>query len=507
MEEELLRVRREKLERMRELGIEPYPYKYVTTHYSGELLVRFDELGVQDDTRLEDPAVPRVQVAGRVMSMRSKGKTAFAHIQDEQGKIQIYARRDALGETMYEVFSKLLDLGDIIGVRGVLFRTHSGEITVKAEQIEVLCKSLRYIPTGKEKVLKDGTIQRFSDVEDIEFRYRQRYADLIAHPERRDVFVKRCRIIAAIREFLNRRGYLEVETPILQPLYGGAHARPFVTHHNALDIKLYMRIALELYLKRLIVGGFDRVYEMSKIFRNEGMDRFHNPEFTMLEFYEAYSDYYDMMDLTESLLGYVCHEVHGKTAIRSMGHDLSFDPPFRRIGMYEAIEAYTGVDVRELSEEALVQVCRQMDIPTDKSMNRGKLIDEIFSAKVQRHLIQPTFIMDHPVEISPLAKKHRSKPGVVERFELFILGSEVANAFSELNDPMDQRARFEAQMGLRARGDEEAQILDEDFLRAIEYGMPPTAGEGIGIDRLVMILTGEESIRDVLLFPTMRPEH
>ncbi len=506
MEEELLRIRREKLDKIRQLGFEPYPYKYPVEFLSSDLLSRFDELGVKDDSMLDHPDVERVRVAGRIMSMRSKGKTAFAHIQDTKGKIQIYARKDALGEASYEVFSKLLDMGDIVGVRGVLFRTHSGEITVKAEEISVLCKSLRYLPAGKEKINEDGTVQRFSDVDDVEFRYRQRYADMIAHPECRDVFIKRSRIIWAIRDFLNQRGYLEVETPILQPLYGGAAARPFITHHNTLDMKLYMRIALELYLKRLIVGGFDKVYEMSKIFRNEGMDRFHNPEFTMLEFYEAYSDYQDLMNLTEELLVFVCREAHGVTKIHSMGHEIDFTPPFERISIYDAIKKHTRVDVSGLSEEQLIRVCADMQIHTDKSMNRGKLIDEIFSAKVQEHLIQPTFITEHPVEISPLAKKHRTKPGVVERFELFILGSELANAFSELNDPIDQRERFEAQMGLRARGDDEAQILDEDFLRAIEYGMPPTAGEGIGIDRLVMIMTGQESIRDVLFFPTLRPE-
>jgi lysyl-tRNA synthetase class 2 len=506
LEDELLRIRREKQERICQLGVEPYPYKYTVEFSSKELLEQFDELGVKDDSMLDHPDVRRVRVAGRIMSMRSKGKTAFAHIQDMKGKIQIYARKDIIGETPYEIFSKLLDLGDIIGVRGVLFKTHSGEITIKAEQIDVLCKSLRYLPAGKEKILEDGTVQRFSDVDDVEFRYRQRYADLIAHPERRDAFIKRSQIISAIREFLNQRGYLEVETPILQPLYGGASARPFVTHHNTLDMKLYMRIALELYLKRLIVGGFDKVYEMSKIFRNEGMDRFHNPEFTMLEFYEAYSDFHDLMDLTEELLGFVCKKVHGVTKIHSMGHDVDFTPPFERITIYDAIKKYTQVNVADLSEEQLINVCKEMQIHTDKSMNRGKLIDEIFSAKVQDHLIQPTFITEHPVEISPLAKKHRSKKGVVERFELFILGSELANAFSELNDPIDQRERFEAQTGLRARGDDEAQIMDEDFLRAIEYGMPPTAGEGIGIDRLVMIMTNQESIRDVLFFPTLRPE-
>lgn len=506
MEEELLRIRKEKLSKIRELGLEPYPYKYQVDFLSKELIDKFDDLGVKDDSMLDHPDVRRLRVAGRIMSMRSKGKTAFAHIQDMKGKIQIYARKDILGDIMYEVFSKQLDLGDIIGVQGVLFKTHSGEITIKAEKIDVLCKSLRYLPAGKEKIMDDGSVQRFSDVDDVEFRYRQRYADLIAHPERRDVFIKRSKIISAIREFLNERDYLEVETPILQPLYGGAAARPFITHHNTLDMKLYMRIALELYLKRLIVGGYDRVYEMSKIFRNEGMDRFHNPEFTMLEFYEAYSDFHDLMNLTEELLGFVCTKVHGATKIHTMGHDVDFKPPFERISIYDAIKKHTQIDVSGMSEEQLVEICKSMHIHTDKTMNRGKLIDEIFSTRVQEHLIQPTFITEHPVEISPLAKKHRSKPGVVERFELFILGSELANAFSELNDPIDQRERFEAQMGLRARGDEEAQILDEDFLRAIEYGMPPTAGEGIGIDRLVMIMTNQESIRDVLFFPTMRPE-
>jgi lysyl-tRNA synthetase, class II len=506
LEEELLRIRHEKLEKLRTMGIEPYPYKYERDHFSKELLERFDEIGVTDDSMLDHPDVRRVQVAGRIMSMRSKGKTAFAHIQDMYGKIQIYARKDALGETMYEAFSKLLDLGDIIGVRGVVFKTHTGEITVKAETITILCKSLRYLPAGKEKVLEDGTVQRFSDVEDIEFRYRQRYADLIAHPESRDVFIKRSRIIQAIRHFLDQRGYLEVETPVLQTLYGGASARPFVTHHNALDIKLYMRIALELYLKRLIVGGYDKVYEMSRIFRNEGMDRFHNPEFTMLEFYEAYSDFNDLMTLTEEMLGYVCEQAHGTRIIDTMGHRVDFTPPFKRWSMYEAVLHYTKIDVTQKDEQELRKICETLHIPVQPSMNRAQLIDGIFSEKVQSHLIQPVFITEHPIEISPLAKKHRSKPGVVERFELFMLGSEVANAFSELNDPVDQRERFEAQMGYRARGDEEAQVLDEDFLRAIEYGMPPTAGEGIGIDRLVMIMTGQESIRDVLFFPTMRPE-
>lgn len=506
MEEELLKTRREKLDKLRAMEIEPYPYKFERQYFSKELLEQFDALGVKDDSQLESPDAVRVQVCGRIMSLRSKGKTAFAHILDPHGKIQIYARKDALGEKMYEAFSKLFDLGDIIGVKGILFKTHTGEITIKAEEITLLCKSLRYLPAGKEKVLEDGSVERYSDVEDKEFRYRQRYADMIMHPEVRDVFVKRSKIISAIRQFLNKRDYLEVETPILQPLYGGASARPFVTHHNALDVKLYMRIALELYLKRLIVGGCERVYEISKIFRNEGMDRFHNPEFTMLEFYEAYSDFYDLMTLTEEMLSFVCQQVNSSTQIQTMGHTVNFAPPYERLSMFDAIKKYVNLDVSEMTEEALRGECRKMEIPLEKSWDRGKIIDEIFSAKVQEHLIQPVFIMEQPIEISPLAKKHRSKKGVVERFELFILGSEVANAFSELNDPIDQRQRFEAQMGLRARGDEEAQMLDEDFLRAIEYGMPPTAGEGIGIDRLVMMMTDQESIRDVLFFPTMRPE-
>lgn len=506
MEEELLRIRREKLARLRELGINPYPYRYRRTHTSKQLIETFDSVGVTDDAQLNDPASPRVHVAGRIVSQRSKGKTAFAHIQDPDGRIQIYARKDVLGDDAYEAFSKLYDMGDIIGVHGVLFKTHTGEITVKADTITLLCKSLRYLPLGKEKVLEDGSVQRFSDVEDKEFRYRQRYADLIMHPDVRHVFAKRTRIISAIRQFLDDRGYLEVETPVLQPLYGGASARPFTTKHNALDMKLYLRIALELYLKRLIVGGFDKVYEISKIFRNEGMDRFHNPEFTMLEFYEAYSDFHDLMTLTEEMLAFVCDRVNGSKIVRSMGHSIDFTPPYERLSMYDAIIKYAGQDVSGLHENDLRGLCRSWQIATEPSWDRGKLIDEIFSEKVQRHLIQPVFIMEQPIELSPLAKRHRSKSGVVERFELFVLGSEVANAFSELNDPIDQRERFEAQMGLRARGDEEAQMLDEDFLRAIEYGMPPTAGEGIGIDRLVMILTDQESIRDVLLFPTMRHE-
>ncbi len=506
MEDELLRIRREKLDKLRELGIEPFPYKFSREFMSKELLERFDELGVKDDSLLNDPGVRRVSVCGRIMSMRSKGKTAFAHIMDPQGKIQIYIRKDILGETIYDAFSKYMDHGDFIGVKGVLFKTHSGEMTIKAEEVTLLSKSMRPLPMGKEKVNADGSVERFSAMEDIELRYRQRSADLILRPEVRDVFEKRSRIITEIRRFLDNHGYLEVETPILQPLYGGASARPFVTHHNALDIKLYMRIALELYLKRLIVGGIDRVYEISKIFRNEGMDRTHNPEFTMLEFYASYLDFYDLMNFTESMLSSVCKSVNGLDTIDTMGHKISFAAPYERLSMFDAIKKYAGVDVTDMSEEQLRQACQGMDIHTEKSMDRGKLIDEIFSAKVQEKLIQPVFITEQPIEISPLAKKHREKKGVVERFELFILGAEVANAFSELNDPIDQRERFEAQMGLRARGDDEAQVLDEDFLQALEYGMPPTAGEGIGIDRLVMMLTGQDSIRDVLFFPTMRPE-
>jgi len=506
MEEELLRVRHEKLAKIRELGVEPFPYRFEREFYSSDLIERFEELGIQDDKLLNDPLVRRVTIAGRIMSHRGQGKTLFAHVQDPKGRVQIYVRKDVLGESWYEIFAKQLDIGDVIGVKGILFRTRSGEITIKAEELNLLAKSMRPLPAGKEKILGDGTVERFSDVEDKEFRYRQRYADLILHPEVRNVFVMRGKIIAAIRRFLDNRGYLEVETPILQPLYGGASARPFVTHHNALDLKLYMRIALELYLKRLIIGGIERVYEMSKIFRNEGMDRFHNPEFTMLEFYEAYSDFHDLMTLTEDMLSTVCKDVHGTDTIETMGHHVSFRAPYERMSMYDAIRKYTETDVSAMAEEDLRACCARWHISVDPSWGRGKLIDEIFSEKVQQHLIQPVFITEQPIEISPLAKKHRSKPGVVERFELFILGSEVANAFSELNDPIDQRERFEAQMGLRARGDEEAQVLDEDFLRAMEYGMPPTAGEGIGIDRLIMILTNQESIRDVLFFPTMRPE-
>lgn len=506
MEEELLRVRREKLDRLRELGIEPYPYRFRPEFRTSELVERFNEVGIHDDKLLNDPGVRRVTIGGRIMSHRGQGKTGFAHVQDATGRLQVYVRKDIVGDMTYDVFTKLLDIGDLIGVKGVLFKTRTGEITIKAEEITILSKSLRPLPAGKEKKREDGKVERFSDVEDKEFRYRQRYADMILHPEVRDVFVKRGKIIQAIRRFLDDRGYLEVETPILQPLYGGASARPFVTHHNTLDMKLYMRIALELYLKRLIIGGVDRVYEISKIFRNEGMDRFHNPEFTMLEFYEAYSDFHDLMTLTEEMLSTVCREVHGTDRIHTLGHDVSFRAPFERLSMFEAIQKHAAVDVRGMDEDKLRLVCRDMHIAVDPAWDRGKLIDEIFSDRVQRHLIQPVFITEQPIEISPLAKRHRSKAGVVERFELFILGSEVANAFSELNDPIDQRGRFEAQMGLRARGDEEAQVLDEDFLRAMEYGMPPTAGEGIGIDRLVMMLTNQESIRDVLFFPTMRPE-
>lgn len=499
---DLLKIRREKLQTLIDGGINPYPYRFDPTHDSAELVRRFDELA-ETETRTD---APTVAVCGRIASFRTKGKTSFAHLSDKGGKIQIYIRKDLIGDESYEVVKKLWDIGDYVGIEGKLFRTHSGEVTVKAEKSQLLSKAIRPLPVVKEKTLEDGTVKAFTGFENVETRYRQRYVDLALNHEVREVFIKRSRILTTIRTFLDSRGFLEVETPILQPLYGGASARPFVTHLNALDMKLYMRIALELYLKRLIIGGFDRVYEMSKIFRNEGMDRTHNPEFTMLELYQAYADYGDMMTLTESLFADVSQQVAGSHSLPYGSNTISFATPFKRAGMLDLIKEHTGVDVYPLSETELHAAAKKLALEPENHLDRGKLIDLIFSEKVEHLLIQPTFVIDYPIELSPLAKKHREKKGLVERFELYIAGSEFANAFSELNDPIDQRERFEAQMGLRARGDEEAQVLDEDFLRGMEYGMPPTGGLGIGIDRLVMLLTDQPSIRDVLLFPTMRPE-
>ena len=491
----LMLQRRSKLAQIRAKGVNPYPYRFDLTHRSSGIIGNFEALA---ESKKE------VRLAGRLMSIRGHGKTSFAHIQDPEGRIQIYIRRDTVGEALFALYN-LLDIGDLIGVEGTVFRTRTGEITVEVRDFEVLCKSLRPLPIEKERV-EEGRKVTFDEVSDKELRYRQRYVDLILHPEVRRAFEMRTSIVSVVRRFLDDRGFMEVETPILQPLYGGASARPFVTHHNALGIDLYLRISDELYLKRLIVGGYERVYEFCKDFRNEGMDRFHNPEFTLLEVYQAYADYGDMMRLTEEMVSTVAEEVTGSEIVGYQGTEIHFAPPWKRVTMLGAIEEYAGVNLEGTSEEDLRRICSELDVETDTTMGSGKMIDAIFKKYVEPHLIQPTFVMDYPVETAPLAKRHRENPVLTERFEPFVHGSEIGNAFSELNDPLDQRERFEAQMRLRAMGDEEAQALDEDFLRALEYGMPPTGGLGIGIDRLVMLLTDSPSIRDVLFFPQMRPE-
>jgi lysyl-tRNA synthetase class 2 len=481
------------------LGIDPYPApSFPVNSTSSEILRKFPE---------NEEAEMNVCIAGRLMSRRIMGKASFAGIQDGEGRIQLYINRDEIcpGEdkTMYnKVFKKLLDIGDIIGVKGHVFRTKVGEISVHVKELTLLSKSLRPLPIVKT----DAEGKVYDAVSDPDFRYRQRYVDLVINPEVKKVFKMRTQLFKSMRDFLNDKGYMEVETPILQPMYGGAAARPFKTHHNSLDIPLYLRIANELYLKRLIVGGYDGVYEFAKDFRNEGMDRFHNPEFSMMELYVAYTDYEWMMDLTEEMVEKIAMDLHGKTIIQVGDNEIDFKRPWKRYTMYGAILEYTGIDISEMDEDELRAVCEKLHIETDPTMGRGKLIDEIFGEKCEPHLIQPTFITDYPVEMSPLSKKHRSKPGLVERFEAICNGKELCNAFSELNDPIDQRARFEKQLELASRGDEEAMALDEDFLRALEYGMPPTSGIGIGMDRLVMIMTNSTSIQDVLFFPQMKPE-
>ncbi len=439
-----------------------------------------------------------------MMSVRLMGKAAFFHLQDRAGKIQVYIRKDQVDGNGFDLF-KLLDIGDLVGVEGKVFKTRTGEMSVLAEKFQLLSKSLRPLPIVKEKIEEDEK-KVFDQFADVELRYRQRYVDLIVNPEVSDVFITRSKIITSIRSFLNKHEFLEVETPILQPIYGGAAARPFVTHHNTLDIDLYLRIANELYLKRLIVGGMERVYEFAKDFRNEGIDRFHNPEFTQVELYIAYKDYIWLMEFVEEMINFVVKEVKGTTKIMYQGHEIDLSAPWPRLSMYDAIEEYTGIDISDMDESTLRETVKKLDVKEDSSMGFGKLVDEIFGDHVEPKLIQPTFIMDYPVEMSPLAKKHRDNPRLVERFEPIIGGKEIGNAFSELNDPLDQRERFLDQMKLRDRGDEEAQVIDEDYLRALEYGMPPTAGLGIGIDRLVMFLTDSASIRDVIFFPQMRPE-
>lgn len=496
-------IRRQSKEALEKLGIDPYPAELFEVNVSSrEILEHFDE---------EKKNYQQVSLAGRIMSRRIMGSAAFAELQDETGRIQIYLRRDDLcpGEdkTLYNtVFKKHVDIGDIIGIRGFAFKTQTGEISVHVSSFTLLAKSLRPLPVVKETIDEQGNVVRHDAFRDPEQRYRQRYVDLIVNPEVRDTFVKRTKLVNSMRQYLNEKGYLEVETPILQPLYGGAAARPFTTHHNTLDMTLYLRIANELYLKRLIVGGFNGVYEFSKDFRNEGMSRFHNPEFTQIELYVAYKDYNWMMDLVEAMIEKVAIDLHGTTKVRVGENIIDFKRPWKRYTMFEAIRFFTGVDISEMDEQGLRNTCRQLHVPMDDTMGKGKLIDQIFGEKCEPLLIQPTFITDYPIEMSPLAKKHRRKAGLVERFEAICNSKEIANSFSELNDPIDQRQRFEEQLELGKRGDEEAMTLDEDFLRALEYGMPPTAGLGIGIDRLAMIMTNSPSIQDVLFFPQMKPE-
>ena len=495
-------IRREKLDQLKELDINPFPYEYNVTHLTKEILEDTQSY-ISDST---DDA-PRVTVAGRVMARRIMGKASFFTLQDSESSIQVYIRRDDVGVTEYnKVFKKMVDIGDFVGIKGFVFKTRTGETTIHAEEFTFLGKTIRPIPTPKEVENEQGEIVTYDAFTDKEQRYRQRYVDMVVNPEVRETFRQRTRMVQTMRDFMNERGYLEVETPILQPIYGGAAAKPFVTHHNALDMDLYLRIANELYLKRLIVGGFDAVYEFSKDFRNEGLSRFHNPEFTQVELYVAYKDYNWMMDFMEEMIEAVAQELHGSTKVTVRENVIDFKRPWPRIPMYEAIEKETGKDLSGKNEDEIRAIAKELHIEVDESMGKGKLIDEIFGEAVEPKLIQPTFITDYPIEMSPLAKKHRDKDGLVERFEAICNGKEIANAFTELNDPVDQRERFEEQARLRAEGDDEAMAVDEDFLRAIEYGMPPTAGIGIGIDRLAMIMTNSDSIRDVLFFPQMRPE-
>ncbi len=492
-------LRRDSMQELVRLGINPYPAEiYDVNVTAADILENYE----RDKTNYKN-----ISIAGRVMSRRIMGNASFAELQDATGRIQVYFRRDDLcpGEdkTLYNtVFKKLVDIGDIIGITGYVFTTQVGEISIHVTSFKMLSKSLRPLPVVK--IDAEGTAHDV--VTDPEFRYRQRYADLIINQDVREVFRKRTKIIQSLRNTFNEQGYLEVETPILQAIPGGAAARPFITHHNALDMPLYLRIANELYLKRLIVGGYDGVYEFAKDFRNEGMDRTHNPEFTVMEIYVAYKDYNWMMDFTEEMIEKVAMDLHGTTKVQVGENIIDFQRPFKRISMYDSIKEFTGIDISEMNEDQLRDTCRSLGIEVSDNMGKGKLVDEIFGEKCEGNYIQPTFIIDYPVEMSPLCKKHRTKEGLVERFELMVNGKELANAYSELNDPIDQRARFEEQVKLMERGDDEAMFIDYDFLRALEYGMPPTAGMGIGIDRLTMIMTNQTSIQDVLFFPQMRPE-
>ncbi|HPE76796.1 MAG TPA: lysine--tRNA ligase [Draconibacterium sp.] len=491
-------IRRNSLHKMRELGIDPYP--------AAEYKINATSTEIKENYSDEKKNYQEVVLAGRIMSFRIMGKASFAELQDHTGRIQIYVNRDEIcpgdDKTLYnDVFKKLLDIGDIIGVKGFVFITQTGETSIHVKEFTVLNKSLRPLPVVKEKEGK--TYDAFTDPEQ---RYRQRYVDLIVNPQVKDTFMKRTKIVNTMRQMFNEYGYFEVETPILQPIPGGATARPFITHHNSLNIPLYLRIANELYLKRLIVGGFEGVYEFGKDFRNEGMDRTHNPEFTVMEIYVAYKDYKWMMGFTEEICERVALALHGKTQVQVGENTIDFKTPYPRVTMTEAIKTHTGYDISGKNENELREICDKLNIETDPSMGKGKLIDEIFGEKCEHHYIQPTFITDYPIEMSPLTKKHRENPELTERFELMVNGKELANAYSELNDPIDQRERFEDQLKLSEKGDDEAMFIDQDFLRALEYGMPPTSGMGIGIDRLTMFMTNSSSIQDVLFFPQMKPE-
>lgn len=491
-------VRRNSLSELRKMGIEPYPAaEFVVTGHTKE---------IKENFRDEDAEMREVSIAGRIMSRRIMGKASFMELQDAEGRIQVYISRDDIcpdeNKDIYNIFfKKLLDIGDFVGIEGFVFRTQMGEITVHAKTIKMLSKSLRPLPIVK---VKDGVT--YDAFEDLELRYRQRYVDLVVNEGVKDIFIKRTKVYNSMREYFNGHGYMEVETPILQSIPGGAAARPFITYHNALDIPLYLRIANELYLKRLIVGGFEGVYEFSKNFRNEGMDRTHNPEFTCMEIYVSYKDYNWMMNFTEKMIEKICLDVNGTTEVKVGDNVINFKAPFRRVTMIDSIKEFTGIDITGMGEEQLRDVCKQIGVEVDETMGKGKLIDEIFGEKCEGNYIQPTFIIDYPIEMSPLTKRHRNNPELTERFELMVNGKELCNAYSELNDPIDQYERFVEQMKLSEKGDDEAMIIDKDFIRALEYGMPPTSGMGIGMDRLVMLMTGQTTIQEVLFFPQMRPE-